>query len=61
MSKFVTITSARGISMRPAKAGDKAGEVKDGVMSIHGSRELACARMNKFWEARGFKNTGAGR
>ena len=61
MSKFVTVTSNHGISMRPATSADKAGETKEGRLRVHGSRELACAQMDKFWLARGFKNMGAGR
>ena len=58
MSKFVTVTSNRGISMRPATSADKAGETEEGRLRVHGSRELACAQMDKFWEERGFKNMG---
>lgn len=61
MSKFVTVTSNHGISMRPATSADKAGEIKEGRLRIHGSRELACAAMDKFWAAHGFKNMGVGR
>lgn len=54
MSKFITLTTKNGISMRPFHSGDKAGESKEGILRIHGSRELACARMDKFWASRGY-------
>lgn len=65
MSKFVTIRFSHGINLRPFAEGDVRGELPKeqggGVLEIHDSREAACARMDKFWEARGFHNMGAGR
>lgn len=65
MSKFVTIRFSHGINMRPFADGDVRGELSKkqggGVLEIHDSRELACAAMDKFWLARGFKNMGNGR
>jgi hypothetical protein len=65
MSKFVTIRFSHGINMRPFADGDVAGELSKkqggGVLAIHESREAACAAMDKFWAAHGFKNMGIGR
>ena len=61
MSKFTTIATAHGISLRPFKSGDKTGGVPEGAMRVFNSRENACVHMDKFWQAKGFKNMGAGR
>lgn len=63
MSKFITLTTKNGISTRPFHSGDKASETKEGITRVHGSRELACAQMDKFWKARGYNiaKIGAGR
>lgn len=61
MSKFVTVRNAHGISARPATSADKAGETKLGIVSIHGSLELAYSSMDKFWKAHGFQQMGNGR
>lgn len=59
--KYVTIRFKSGINLRPFQSGDVAGvtyiDKREGVMSIHGSKELAEQAVEKFWSKRGYKGS----
>ena len=59
--EYVTIRFKSGINMRPRQEGDVSGVVKvdrrEGVLSIHPTKELASAVLEKFWADRGYKGS----